>query len=88
MTALGGVAPSGADASEAVGYTYPSRSYSGPASTDPHPGIAPGERRSEAPASPSISTASRDYIDLLDAICGASSPWTDLCSDGIPASGR
>ena len=26
--------------------------------------------------------------DLLDALCGASSPWTDLDSEGIPAASR
>jgi hypothetical protein len=88
MTAPGGVAPLGGDASEAVGYTYPSRSYNGPASTDRHRGIAPGARALEAPASPSTSTANRDRRDFLDASCGVSEPWHDLCSDGIPASGR
>jgi len=31
-----------------------------------------------------------DYArrDWLDAICGVSEPWHDLCSEGFPANGR
>jgi hypothetical protein len=65
MTAPSGGARYGGDASAVVGYTYLSRSYSGPESTDRAPGIAPGARASEAPASPSTSTASRDVAPRL-----------------------
>src|ERR1051325_9741266 len=62
MTPLNADAQYDADASAAVGYTSRRRSSNGPESTDPHPGIAPGAQATEAPASPSISTASHDYF--------------------------
>lgn len=37
-----------------------------------------------APAS-NPAAAHHDRRDLLDALCGASSPWHDLDSEGIPA---
>lgn len=64
MTVPGGGARCGEAASAAVGYTYPPRSLLRQASTETGPGIASGARRSAAPASPSISTASPDLVTV------------------------
>lgn len=64
MTPPSGGARYGADASAAVGYTYPPRSLNGQAcpSTDPRPGIAPGA--DVAAGRSSASTATGDLVTV------------------------
>jgi hypothetical protein len=64
MTTPSGVDPSGEDASEAVGYTYPPRSSRRQESTSTgrHPGIAPGA--ASAAAASSASTEPPDAASL------------------------